>query len=686
MVLQSSVIWIFVCILCGFVYAVMLYSRSTISKPFSYILAAFRGILVSILAFLLLNPLFKYVQKIIETPKVVLLFDNSQSMKFGGENVLESLKKDVFKVAEALNSSGYEAVVQVLDSDKQILEPKEITHNLDKTNISNALQNVKNSFEGKNLTDIVVISDGIINDGFSPSALRLPARLHGVGFGDTVSKKDIQISGIIANKIAYFGNKFVVSVDISSIGYPGNPDFVQIKNSQGKVISRKDFNISSSDFFTTLNFELVADKLGKARFIAEVGVKEGEFSKINNVRELVVDVVNGKEKVLLLASSPHPDIKCIRSILDKSELFETKTIIGTNPSPTEVFDILILFQLPQKIGENLDISSLLSRNKPVLWVLGANSDFESWNKLQPILSISTSGFKLDKAMASRNMSFQKFALDPNTESILNKLPPLLMPFGEYSLLKGSENVLTQKINGVQTERTLLAVNENAKVKMAVIAGEGIWQWRQEEFFMNESHKSVDEIISKTIQLISVKEDKRKLRVYPTKDVYSRDEVVKIVVEAYNDLFEPIYDQNIKLKLKGDKGYVKEFNIQNSKDFQTLDISKIPAGVYSFDATSTILGKSESAAGEFVVTADSQELLNTTANFDDLKTMAAESKGRFVAANQLSSLQDYLIKNKPNGTIYTKDDLRDIINFKWILVLLIGLATIEWATRKYLGQY
>jgi hypothetical protein len=44
-----------------------------------------------------------------------------------------------------------------------------------------------------------------------------------------------------------------------------------------------------------------------------------EFTAQNNSRDAYIEVIDGKEKILLLAAAPHPDIKAIKSALEKNE-------------------------------------------------------------------------------------------------------------------------------------------------------------------------------------------------------------------------------------------------------------------------------------------------------------------------------------------------------------------------------
>ena len=52
----------------------------------------------------------------------------------------------------------------------------------------------------------------------------------------------------------------------------------------------------------------------------------GEFSNRNNRQDVYVEVIDGKEKILLLALAPHPDVKALKSIIEKNENYVIRCI------------------------------------------------------------------------------------------------------------------------------------------------------------------------------------------------------------------------------------------------------------------------------------------------------------------------------------------------------------------------
>ena len=70
---------------------------------------------------------------------------------------------------------------------------------------------------------------------------------------------------------------------------------------------------------------------------------EGEVSKVNNSRDFVVTVLDGRQKVLIFAQSPHPDMGALRQSFSANKNIEVKTVFLGDPVPNFAeFDLIIL--------------------------------------------------------------------------------------------------------------------------------------------------------------------------------------------------------------------------------------------------------------------------------------------------------------------------------------------------------
>lgn len=690
-IFQSSPWFILLCLLAGGIYAFILYQNKKTFNPLqNRVLAIVRAILVSLLAFLLINPLLRNNKSTIEKPTVVLAIDNSSSMTHGGQAKLEALKKNLQQLKEIIEAKGVSVEIQSLDEETDNQNISDIKFTKKRSDLSQMLANIKSSYEGRNLTDVILVSDGIVNEGISPTYGKYNFNIHAVGLGDTTQKRDVKLNAIYANRIAYLSNKFPIQAEVSSYGFQGKSTTVLLKQA-GNVIDKQVISFDKQDDLKQVTFYVTAQQKGMQRYTVEVAPLNAEFSTKNNAKDAYIDIVDGKEKVLLVALAPHPDVKALKSIIEKNDLYElTIKIVQSddlNQIGSQPFDVLILHQLPDIYGMGGNVvSRLLAQGKPTLFVLGNQTNINTFNGMQQTLAIAAQAGKADKVTAKFNNNFNLFNLDGDKLNLLERLPPILAPFGDYKPTAGSEIILYQRVGSLTTPKPLLIANTTSARKSAVLAGEGLWLWRLEEFSLTDKQEIIDEVLMKTLQLISVKDDKRKLRVYPISPDFSIDEKVIFENEAYNDIYERIYNQDIKLDVTDEKGKVRNFSYTTTKDNSRFEITGLPEGVYRYKASTQVLGKGEVVDGQFIVRNTDLENLNTTADFNMLRTLATQNNGKFFVANQLEKLKDFLSANKAPDKVTSVEEMNEFINMKWVFFVLVLLATVEWGLRKYLGSY
>ncbi len=687
-IFQSSPWYVGFCLLLGAVYAFLLYQPAPAwSKQINWLLAFLRGALVSLIAFLLLAPLLRSIQTRTDKPKVVLAIDNSESLVNYGPKWLPELAK----LRENLAEAGLEVTVQTLNNENLQAELPSLRFDQRSSNLSELLSNAKNNYEGRNLTDVVLLTDGISNQGLTPTFGTYPFRVHTVGIGDTLPKRDVSLKAITANKIAYLGNQFPIQADIVASGFAGRTVGVTLKQN-GNPVARQVITFKQNNDFQQVTFQTTSNLKGVQHYVVEVEALSGEFTTKNNRRDVYLDIVDGKEKILLLALAAHPDLKAIRSIIERNLNYELDIkIMGLNPnmdlSGTK-YDLIILHQLPDYFNVGSDIlNKLLQRdNTPVFFILGNQSNASAVTKLNGALNISAGAGQIDKVTGRFNANFNLLNLDPEKLQIIEKLPPLTVPFGEYGVRPGAEVVLLQNVGNVKTNKALLALNTAGPRKSAVLAGEGIWQWRMEEYALTEKQEAVDELLLKVMQLISVKEDKRKFRVYPLQNEINVGERAAFETEIYNDIYEKTYGQSVRLEITDERGKMSAYTYTNTKENSRFERSGLAEGLYRYKATTSINGKIENAEGQFVVRDLQLEALNLTADFGMLRQLSNQTGGKFSLAAQLETLQTYLINNKAPSRLDSTEDLSELIQQKWLFFLLLLLVTTEWGIRKYQGSY
>ncbi|WP_460939869.1 vWA domain-containing protein [Spirosoma humi] len=712
-IFQSSPWWILVCLFVGAVYAFAMYqplprlagsgtATSGFDKRTTYGLAALRFVVVSFLVFLLLNPLIRSLRTLTEKPKVVLAIDNSESVAAAGRPALTRALASLQTLQQQLTEKGLDVSIHTFGNaastdqeDQSDLTQIPFTHRT--TDLSGLLSGIRSDYEGRNLTDVVLVSDGIFNQGLSPTFGQYPFALQTIGLGDTIPKKDIQLKGIIANRIAYLSNQFPIKAEIVSNGYQGRSATVVLRQN-GKELGRQSINFAGKvggqgDSFNQLTFQTTATQKGVQHYVVEVLPQPGEFSTRNNRQDVYLDVIDGKEKVLLLALTPHPDVKALRNILEKNQNYEldVRILTGTpaeaTPTADKTYDLVIFHQIPDNGGAGSPLlQKYLSKNTPVLFVLGNQSSLGPFNTSNPVMQVNAQPNQSDKVTGVFNPAFKQLNLDPERLAILSKLPPMSVPYGEFRLQAGSEVVLWQQVGSVRTTKPLLALNVTSPRKTAVLAGEGLWSWRLEEYALTDKQEVVDELIQKVIQLISVKEDRRKLRVYPIRNEFVAGEKVIFETELYNDIYERLYDKPVRLEISDEKGLTRSYNYTPTEANSRFEISRLPEGSYRFKASVTVNNKAEQSTGQFVVRDLQLEALNTTADHGLLRQLAKQTGGQFYTVNQTDELVRTLTNRPHPARLTSTEEMNELINWRWLFFVVLTLVSIEWGLRKFYGGY
>lgn len=684
---QTPYWFIIFCLIAGIAYAWLLYQPiPSWSKKLNYALAFLRGLTVSFICFLLLSPLVRKTETTVDKAKVVFAVDNSESVK----SYAAAQLKNVTAAAQELTAAGFEVSIQTLDKSVKNNDADSIQFNGKKTDLSGLLQTVKSNFEGRNLTDVILLSDGIVNQGISPAFGRYPFKVSTIAIGDTVPDLDISIKDVISNRVAYLGNEFPVKAELVANGLAGKSTTISLKQN-GRVIETQKVLIDRSSFFKTYDFKTSSAQKGVQHYTIELGAVSGESSSRNNKRDVYVDIIDGRQKILLLALTPHPDIKAIRSLIENNDNYDLDvqilTISSNLPVTSKPYDLVILHQVPNLLGQgNALVRKFIDAKTPIFYILGNQSAVPLVSTLNKSLTINATNGQTDKVTARYNSSFHMLNLDAESLKLLERLPPLSVPFGDYNLSSGTETILFQKVGTLNTSKPLLVLNTASDQKTAVLAGEGIWQWRQEEYALTNKQDVVDNLFQKLIQILSVREDKRKFRVYPVRAEFEAGEQVIFQTEIYNDIYEQIYGQEVKLTITDEKGKNRDFTYTHTAENPRFNISGLNEGVYRFQASAALRSGQEKVSGQFVIRNVDIEMNNTLADFGMLRELAKNTGGEFISPASLTQFVQKLKQNRPSDRLDSSEEMVELIHMKWLFFLLVILMGIEWGLRKYHGGY
>ncbi len=689
--------FLFFIIVIAALYALSLYVNETKLKENKSWLPTTLGMLrwlsVLVILFLLLTPLFKLFNTEKEKPIIVIAQDISGSIDLSNDSTqLTQLKNALTSLKQNLGSE-YQWD-EFYFGQKINLDNSDSLNKLS-TNISSSLDFISENYEDQNIGAVILSSDGIYNEGKNPiyANFQLNAPIHVIPLGDTSSRRDILVKNIFHNRIVYLNDKFKIEADIQAYNAQGAKSKLvlsKIESNTTRVIDSRNINIGSDRYFETFEFELTANTVGNTKYVIGIQPIPNEVSNVNNQRNIYLEVLDARQKVLIVARNSHPDIKTLKNIINSNKNYELEIVYAEDiNSSVKEYDIAILHNLPsQEFPLNDLIKELNTEKTPKFFIIGNNIDRQSFNTSQNVLSLNGKQFSLNNVTPVPNSSFSSFTTSDNFNQRIQTYVPLKAPYGEYQPEPHAKTLLYQKIGSVETRYPLLSYSDINGQKEAVLAGEGIWKWNLMEFYEGNVENSLTkEIILKTIQYISQKEDKRQFRTYTNKRDYKENEAVLFDAQLYNDNYEMINAPETKLSVTNESNERFDYVFSKNDNYYVVNTGRFPEGSYSYTASTSYNGKNLNASGRFSVQSIAKEEYDLTARHNVLYQLADKTGGDIIYPDQINKL-DSLITN--NNTIkpilYQKAETKSLLNWPWLLLIIIFLLSTEWFLRRYFGAY
>lgn len=682
--------WIYlICILVGVVFSFALYRKEKLFnsslKGWFYTLITLRFLLGFILSFLLFNPLVSYQKKVVEKPILAILHDSSTSMLMDKDSIFIQTKfQNEFEEILDEFSSDYQIKYDWFG--ENILESDSIKYKEKITDISSGLQSVYDKNFNKNIAGIILLTDGIYNKGLDPNLLRKSnsAKIFPISFGDTLVKKDLILKEVNHNEITFLGNKFPIEISVNAINFSNNKVNVKLKY-QDKVVAEVELEVLSEQAILEHVFLVEAKELGIQKFDVEITPLDGEKTLINNSKSIYIEVLNSKQKILLLANAPHPDLAAIKGALMTNENYDVSVVYQNDfELISDPFDVIVLHNITDK--NSFKIKQSLSPKTALFFVLGTQVDFTEISNFEVGINLNIPK-AYSEVSPALSKSFSLFGLTPELTNYLNDVPPLKTPFLTNYTINKQYVLAHQKVGSVTTKNPLFGFYENNQRKIGYLIGEGLWRWKMYDYQQNKTHSNFNDLVLKTVQYLSTKEDKSQFRVFTSKNTFSENEHIIIDAELYNDSYELTNESEVLLLLKNDKGETFNYIFSTLSKRYILNLKSLPAGNYTYEATTEYNSNKYQKSGAFSVTEIQNELLNTVADHSILNNLAKSSGGKILYPNQLELLIKVLKEreNFPDQITY-QNKTESILNLYWILFILIALPSFEWFIRKREGAY
>lgn len=645
---------------------------------------SFRFISLFLLGLLLLGIILNTTKERIENPIFFVVTDNSKSMLNYKDS--SSVKKDVLKLKSKLKQKfGNVFRIKELTIGSDIDSERPINFTEANSNLERAFEYINTEYYNRNIGGIAFISDGNFNVGANPiyNAEKIQVTpIFALSVGDSIQKRDHLIKNIFNNNIAFLNNEFPVEIDISA--YKMNKESVTISiEHKNKIIAKQKYTYSNENQdFKKIRFNLLANQLGFQSYKVHLEEKTNEISLKNNHKNFYVEVLDSRNKVLILSGAPHPDISSIRGVLSTDDNIELEysTFQEWNRNCEKIN--LIICHNPNHLFTSL-FKDIKNKKVPVLFILGSKTHKTMYSELGIQYKNNAAG-GFDNFQGSVNMNFSTFEFGDDLVESLEYYPPIHGKYGDFTIPNGSSIFIKQRIGPVIKKNPLFFFSGQQGFNYGVIMGEGIWRWRFNEYQRKGNHNAFNGMVSKAVQFLTVKKRGKGLNViFPRR--LNKEEDLIINANFYNSAMEPITKPQIKLEITGEdnKRYESQFAV-NAKGYQAK-LGQLNPGKYDWLAQTKFDGKLYTQKGSFIVEDLDKEKSESVANHNVLKQLAIQSNGKFYSLSDSKSFISDLSKRKDISSLSYEEKISlNLIESIWYLLTIAVFLVTEWILKRYHG--
>ena len=624
---------------------------------------------------LIINPKFVSETFTIDKPKLPVVVDNSASVRALNqvENVNSLIKS--LKGNQALNDkfdlSFYSFGSNLRDSDS-------LTFTKKNTNISRALGSVNELFKNQTAPTLL-ITDGnqTIGSDYEFTSPELTNEVFPIILGDSITYTDIKIELLNTNRYAFLKNQFPVEVLLVYAGESSiNSEFiVQQGNS---IIYKEKLSFSLNDNTKTISFTIPALDVGLQKYKAQILPLQDEKNTTNNRKQFAVEVIDQATNVLVISEITHPDLGAFKKAITTNDQRRV-----TFKRPSEAISILndyqiVLLYQPDRNFRGV-YSEIAKLKKNTFVITGLQTDWNFLNNIQENY-IKNVNNQSEDVSGSLNPNYGTFAID---DIGFASLKPLKTLFGDLEILAPHDIVLEQYIDGIASESPMLVTMEVDGVRHAIWDGENIWKWRAQCFIDTDSFEDFDDFFGKMIQYLA--SNKRRSRLEVTNEgYYYNNNSIKVSAQYFDQNF--IFDSRASLLITVTNSETKDkivLPMLLKNNFYDIDLNSLSAGEYQY--TVAVSDQTVMRSGNFTILDFDVEEQFLNADVTKLDRLATNTGGKAFFITETSEILSALIKDDSfQLTQKRAQKVVPLIDWKYLLGIIVFLLTSEWLLRKYNG--
>ena len=664
-------------------------------------LIALRALALTLLAFIIFEPILVLTERKILPPVSLFFIDNSRSMTIkDGTDRIKVANNFIDEIADLdLNGEkrfySFGSKVNSVKSDS--LMKLDFTEN--STNYAEIFEAIKNSED--NISTITIISDGVITEGSTPiyNAKRMGIPIYNLAVGDSARKNDVELKNVLFNDFIYYETPTTVNATILNTGFADKTVSVELYEGSN-LVSEKKILLDKSGVNTT-SFEYKPSGKGEKKIQIRVSKLEGESSIINNNKSFFVKILDNKINILLIAGKPSADLTFIKNSLKTEPNFTINTLTQITSDRflepnqnllVDSADIIYYIDFQNQNTNNEFLTRVNNKFKtssiPLFLLLSADISPKRLSPFEEIIPFTISQIENNYLQVQPNPDLSESSNPLINHSPFNEwenLPPIPQPISNIKIKPESRILLKTKVNGQPRNNPLVLTRNLGSKRSIALIGKDVWKWKLQT--AKKDIRIFDNFFLSSARWLNAPDEVKKVRVKTLKKFYSTGELIEFSAQVYDELFNPLSDAEIKLNISaadhreeiilksiGSGLYEGSTSLQNNGD-------------YKFTGTAVFNGKNlGSDSGSFNVGDVDFELIDNRMNFELLNQLSVETNGKTYIHQDRNQLIEGIVKANQNSS---KEKVNSSEIRLWssqiLLYLVIILFSLEWFLRKRSGM-
>ncbi|HYV03879.1 MAG TPA: glutamine amidotransferase, partial [Blastocatellia bacterium] len=628
---------------------------------------------------------------------------------------------DKFKLREFKFSSSAE----------RVNDAHELAGEGQQTNLAGAVDQASREAAGLPLSGLIVISDGASNAGGGDSTASLSVTLGGlrargvpiyaIGVGQTRLIEDVELSRATAPKRVLAGSMVTAELLLRA----GSRKTVKVELSEDNHLLRTQDVAVQADATTVARVSFTASSPGLHRYRFTAVPSPDEPIPDNNSQELLIEVEDGRPKVLYIEGEPRWEYGKLRDAVAEEKNVVLVSVLrsadgkfyrqgvenaeelggGFPKSEEDLFkyDAIMIGSVEATFftfDQLKAIEQFVSRRGGALIALGGSKSFNAGGygatPLADLLPIYLTGagtkgeieeFKAMPSDRGRDHPASRLVEQPDANlKAWEQMPAITLPEVITETKPGATVILeAREKNRVAP---LLVEERYGRGRTLALLASDTWRWRM----MLESKNSSFETFWRNLLRYLVDGVRRPVEVAAERSFYASGDPVRIRAEVADEKFISINDAQVSARVTTPSGQAVDVVLKPSVEggFEGYAAPFHPEedGMYRVEVTAKRPGSKQPTTAalapghaSFLVGPVNHEAWNAAQNRELLERAASETGGKYYTADQTDRLIDDITHREGAGSFRETKDLWDM-PFNFLLVL--ALASGEWFIRKRKG--